>query len=210
MSAENYLRNRRLAYGVALAALLLLTVYVLAGRLPDLYGRPALLAEGGALTILHDAQRGSEQDFIQIALTLDPATLKPRARVPLFGTATAIAPGPTIFYGNRAARLDDSAVHELPVRWAVKAAAAHGDLLWLAGVDAARATPTICACTSAGFTSLDEVAAEPGGPVEQLALTCSLSGTSGSCSATVSSTAWTSGTCSMTGLPPCGFSAAKS
>ncbi|MBI3205808.1 MAG: hypothetical protein HYZ29_30005 [Myxococcales bacterium] len=44
----------------------------------------------------------------------------------------------------------------------------------------------------------------------QLALTCSLSGASGSCTATVSSTAWTSGSCSLTGLPPCGFSAAKS
>ncbi len=78
MSAESYLRNRRLAYGVALAVLLLLTVYLLAGRLPDVYSRPVLLPETNALTILHDAQRGTEQDLVQIALTLDPTTLKPR------------------------------------------------------------------------------------------------------------------------------------
>ena len=176
MSAERYVRNRRLAYGVALAVLLLLTLYLLAGWLPDLYGRPALLAENGALTILHDAARGNEQDQVQIALTLDPATLKPRARVPLFGTATAIAPGPTIFYGNRAARLDESAVRELPMRWAVRAAALDGDQLWLAGVDTADGKSTIRACTSAGVTGPEEVAAEPDGPVEQLALTSSPSG----------------------------------
>ena len=108
MSASAYLRHRRLAYAIALAVLVLLSLFVFTARLPDVYGRPTLLVRSDEWTILHDADRARTADHVQVAVTLDPRTLTPRARIPLFGGATASAVSPdgvVVFYGRRYARL---------------------------------------------------------------------------------------------------------
>jgi uncharacterized RDD family membrane protein YckC len=140
MSANAYLRHRRLAYAISLAVLVLLSLFVFTARLPDVYGRPTLLVRPGEWTILHDADRGKTSDHVQVAVTLDPATLAPRARVPLFGGATAAAAQPDgvlVFYGRRYARLAANRLADLDGR-PVVAAVADGTATWMVSIDARR------------------------------------------------------------------------
>jgi uncharacterized RDD family membrane protein YckC len=142
MSVEGYLRNRRLAYGVAAASVLLLALWIWAGGVADTYyRRPTVITGGPQILVLHDALRArTPQDVFQVVVPVDPATFQPGARYALYGGATAVARSPkgvVAFYGRRWSLLDADAARtaELPGAWTVQAAMGDAAGLWLFGVE---------------------------------------------------------------------------
>src|SRR5262245_4289245 len=128
MNTAAYQRKRRLAFVISGASVVLLALWLLLGGIPGVYRHPRLVRTGPEIVVLHDARRDEPEEVIQVLLSCDPATLRPRTRMVLYGGATAAADGPAglvLFYGRRWSPFDPSgqAVNrELAQAWPVTAA----------------------------------------------------------------------------------------